>query len=51
MLHPLPANLLDGDGQTGGTRFAVNSYAAFGEETSLILPRLTLTGATVWLIG
>ncbi|PXW73432.1 iron complex outermembrane receptor protein [Blastomonas natatoria] len=41
---PVPANLLDGYGQTGDTRFAVNSYAAFGEANWRILPRLTLTG-------
>ncbi len=41
---PVPANLLDGYGQTGDTRFAVNSYAAFGEANWRILPRLTVTG-------
>lgn len=41
---PVPANLLDGFGQTGETRFAVNSYAAFGEANWRIAPRLTLTG-------
>jgi iron complex outermembrane receptor protein len=41
---PVPANLLDGYGQTGETRFAVNSYAAFGEANWRILPRLTVTG-------
>lgn len=41
---PVPANLLDGYGQTGGTRFAVNSYAAFAEANWRIVPRLTLTG-------
>lgn len=41
---PVPANLLDGYGQTGDTRFAANSYAAFGEVNWRILPRLTLTG-------
>ena len=41
---PVPANLLDGYGQTGETRFAVNSYAAFGEANWRIAPRLTLTG-------
>lgn len=41
---PVPANLLDGYGQTGETRFAVNSYAAFAEANWRIAPRLTLTG-------
>jgi iron complex outermembrane receptor protein len=41
---PVPANLLDGYGQTGDTRFAVNSYVAFGEANWRIAPRLTLTG-------
>lgn len=41
---PVPANLLDGYGQTGDTRFAVDSYAAFAEVNWRILPRLTLTG-------
>jgi len=41
---PVPANLLDGYGQTGDTRFAANSYAAFAEANWRILPRLTLTG-------
>jgi iron complex outermembrane receptor protein len=41
---PVPANLLDGYGQTGETRFAVNSYAAFAEVNWQIAPRLTLTG-------
>ncbi len=41
---PVPANLLDGYGQTGDTRFAVNSYAAFAETNWRIMPRLTVTG-------
>ena len=41
---PVPANLLDGYGQTGDTRFAANSYAAFAEANWRIWPRLTLTG-------
>lgn len=41
---PVPASLLDGYGQTGDTRFAVDSYAAFAEVNWRILPRLTLTG-------
>ncbi len=40
----IPANLLDGYGQTGDTRFAVNSYAAFAEVNYTIVPRLTVTG-------
>ncbi len=40
----VPANLLDGYGQTGDTRFAANSYAAFGEVNWRIWPRLTVTG-------
>ena len=41
---PVPANLLDGYGQTGDTRLATNSYAAFAEVNWRILPSLTLTG-------
>lgn len=41
---PVLANLLDGYGQTGATRFAANSYAAFAEVNWRVLPRLTLTG-------
>ena len=41
---PVPANLLDGYGTDGRTRFKVDSYAAFGEANWHILPRLTLTG-------
>ncbi|MBB3358726.1 MULTISPECIES: TonB-dependent receptor [unclassified Novosphingobium] len=40
----IPTNLLDGYGQGGDTRFAVNSYAAFAEANWTIVPRLTLTG-------
>ncbi len=41
---PVPANLLDGYGQTGKTRFAVTSHAAFAEVNWRMLPALTLTG-------
>lgn len=41
---PVPANLLDGYGQTGETRFAVNSYATFAEANWRVLPTITLTG-------
>jgi iron complex outermembrane recepter protein len=41
---PVPANLLDGYGTDGSTRFKVDSYAAFGEANWHITPRLTLTG-------
>lgn len=41
---PVPANLLDGYGQTGATRFAASSYAAFAEVNWRLLPRLTVTG-------
>jgi len=41
---PVPANLLDGYGQTGDTRFATNSYAVFAEVNRRILPSLMLTG-------
>ena len=41
---PVPTNLLDGYGQTGDTRFAVDSYSAFAEVNWRILPRLTVTG-------
>jgi iron complex outermembrane recepter protein len=39
-----PANLLDGYGTDGATRFTTDSYAAFGEVNWKPLPRLTLTG-------
>ena len=41
---PVPANLLDGYGTDGSTRFKVASYAAFGEVNWHVTPRLTLTG-------
>jgi iron complex outermembrane recepter protein len=41
---PVPANLLDGYGTDGATRFKVDSYAAFGEVNWHFNPRLTLTG-------
>ena len=41
---PVPGNLLDGYGTDGHTRFASNSYAAFGEVNYHITPRLTATG-------
>ena len=41
---PVPANLLDGYGTGGSTRFKVDSYAAFGEVNWHVTPHLTLTG-------
>ncbi len=41
---PVPANLLDGYGQTGNTRFAVSSYAAFAEVSWGFLEDVILTG-------
>lgn len=41
---PVPADLLDGYGSDGATRFRVDSYAAFGEVNWRITPRLTITG-------
>jgi iron complex outermembrane recepter protein len=41
---PVPSNLLDGYGTDGRTRFKVDSYAAFGEVSWQVTPRLTLTG-------
>jgi iron complex outermembrane receptor protein len=41
---PAPANLLDGYGTTGNTRFVTNSYAAFGELNYHITSRLTANG-------
>ncbi|SFS12526.1 iron complex outermembrane recepter protein [Sphingomonas jatrophae] len=38
------ANLLDGYGQDGRTRFASNSYAAFAELNWRVFDRVTLTG-------
>lgn len=40
---PIPRNLLDGYGQVGASQFRVKSYAAFGEASYEILPRLTGT--------
>jgi iron complex outermembrane receptor protein len=39
-----PANLLDGYGQDGHTRFVTDSYAAFAEVNWKIAARLTVTG-------
>jgi len=47
LLGPAPAvrqDLLDGYGQDGRTRFATDSYAAFGEANLRLVERLTLTG-------
>jgi iron complex outermembrane receptor protein len=41
---PVPGNLLDGYGTDGRTRFATDSYAAFGEVNWKPTDRLTLTG-------
>ncbi|MFC0205695.1 TonB-dependent receptor [Novosphingobium soli] len=41
---PVPGNLLDGYGTDGHTRFATDSYAAFGEANYALTDRLTLTG-------
>jgi len=41
---PVPANLLDGYGTTGHTRFSADSYAVFGEANWKITDRLTATG-------
>lgn len=41
---PVPANLLDGYGTTGQTRFSADSYAVFGEANWKITDRLTATG-------
>ncbi len=40
---PIPRNLLDGYGQIGQSRFDVKSYAAFGEVSYEVIPRLTGT--------
>ncbi len=40
---PVPANLLDGYGTDGATRFKVDNYAAFAEVNWKVLPRLTVT--------
>ena len=41
---PVSANLLDGYGTDGSTRFKVDSYAAFAEANWKIQPDLTVTG-------
>lgn len=41
---PVPANLLDGYGQTGDTRLATNSYAAFAEANLRLVPGVIATG-------
>ncbi|MGL4313224.1 MAG: TonB-dependent receptor [Sphingomonas sp.] len=41
---PVPANLLDGYGTDGHTRFSADSYAVFGEANWRIVPRVTITG-------
>ncbi|MGP2435570.1 hypothetical protein ACTUQ0_15285, partial [Listeria monocytogenes] len=41
---PVPANLLDGYGQTGDTRLATNSYAAFAEANLHLVPGVIATG-------
>ena len=46
----VPANLLDGYGQDGATRFAADSYAAFGEVNWKATNRLTLTGGLRYTI-
>jgi iron complex outermembrane receptor protein len=46
----VPANLLDGYGQDGRTRFAADSYAAFGEVNAKLTERLTLTGGLRYTI-
>jgi len=40
---PIPRNLLDGYGQSGSTRFTMQSYAAFGELNRALTSRLTAT--------
>ncbi len=47
---PVPANLLDGYGQDGRTRFAADSYASFGEVNWQASDRLTLTGGLRYTI-
>lgn len=47
---PVPANLLDGYGQDGRTRFAAGSYAGFGEINWRASARLTLTGGLRYTI-
>ncbi|MBC7521559.1 MAG: TonB-dependent receptor [Sandarakinorhabdus sp.] len=46
----VPANLLDGYGQDGNTRFAADSYATFGEVNWKASNRLTLTGGLRYTI-
>ncbi|OYU14636.1 MAG: TonB-dependent receptor [Alphaproteobacteria bacterium PA4] len=46
----VPANLLDGYGQDGATRFAADSYAAFGEVNWRATDRLTVTGGLRYTI-
>jgi len=46
----VPSNLLDGYGQDGGTRFAADSYATFGEVNWKATDRLTLTGGLRYTI-
>ncbi|WP_428334607.1 TonB-dependent receptor [Novosphingobium sp.] len=41
---PVPANLLNGYGQNGDTRFAADSYAGFAEVNWHIIPGVTATG-------
>lgn len=40
---PIPRNLLDGYGQIGESKFDIKSYAAFGETSYAIIPRVTGT--------
>ena len=40
---PVPANLIDGYGTTGSTRFAADSYAAFAEANLHLFPGVTAT--------
>ncbi|WP_235902635.1 TonB-dependent receptor [Sandarakinorhabdus oryzae] len=47
---PVPADLLDGYGQDGRTRFAASSYASFAEVNWRPLDRLTLTGGLRYTI-
>ncbi|MFM6831080.1 MAG: TonB-dependent receptor [Novosphingobium sp.] len=41
---PVPANLFDGYGTTGTTKFTSTSYAGFAEANWKVLPSLVLTG-------
>ncbi len=47
---PVPANLLDGYGQDGASRFTADSYAAFGEVNWRATDRLTLTAGLRYMI-